>query len=87
MNLFRLNDNPGALTQRLQINSVIRNAFGRQRIQSESVLLERLSQFPICRNKREGKKLLDFGVQQRLLIPVSKNRRRFFASNARNGFY
>ena len=87
VNLFALNRKPDALTQRLRITNVLQNAFGRTRVQSESELLKKLSRFPVCKNKKESKQLLTFGVEQQLLIPVNKNRRRFFASNERNGVY
>jgi len=87
LNLFALNRKPSAVNQRLRITSVLQNAFGRAPVQSEKELLEKLSHFPVCKNKREGKQLLSFGVEQRLLIPLSKNRRRFFESNERSGVY
>ena len=87
MSLFRLNRKPDALAQRLQVTTLLQRAFAGKDVESERELTRRLSLFPACKNRREAKQILYFGVNQNLVRLVKKSKGVVFESNERNGLF
>lgn len=87
MNLFVLNRKPDALSQRLKVTSLLQHAFAGREVVPESELTRRLSLFPACKNRKEAKQILYFGVSQNLVKSIKKKKGVLFESNERNGLF
>jgi hypothetical protein len=87
VDLFVLNRKPDTLSQRLQTTQFLKLAFNGKPVESERELTRRLSLFPVCKNKREAKQILSFGVKQNLVKVVRARKGVNFESNDTNGLF
>jgi hypothetical protein len=87
MNLFALNRKPDVVAQRLQTTNLLRLAFNGKPLESERELTRRLSLFPACKNRKEAKQILYFGVTQNLVKVVKQRKGVSFESNDTNGLF
>lgn len=87
MKLFVLNRKPDVVTRRLQVTGLLRSAFAGREVIPESELTRKLSLFPVCKNRKEAKQILYFGVSQNLVKAIKKKKGVLFASNERNGLF